>query len=109
MAVFANFQRQTSGFYRGLEALPHAVVARCGHHHPLGLQLGQIGLQGVGQGVGFIGLGIRTQTTVMERPSQAFECQCEMAHGTQKHHQALLAGPHMGGLLRHFGHPHGVL
>ena len=32
----------------------------------------------------------------------------EMAHGTQEHHDALFAGRNMGGLLGHFGHPHGI-
>ena len=109
MAVFANLERQPSGLHRGLEALPHAVVAWRGHHHPLRLQPCQVGLQGVGQCAGFSCVGTIAHAVVMEWPTQRLKCLRKVAHGTQKHHQALLAGPHVGGLLRHFGHPHGVL
>jgi hypothetical protein len=44
----------------------------------------------------------------MEGAAQAFEGLCKVSHATQKHHQALLAGRDVGGLLGHLGHPHGI-
>ncbi len=105
VTVLANLQRQVAGLGHGLDRLQHAPFARGGHLEAGWLQAQDVGLQLRTQSAE-IAIGI--QAGVVQRAAGGLQGEREMAHRRQEHHGARLARPHMGRLLGHFGHPHGV-
>ncbi len=45
----------------------------------------------------------------MQRSTGLAQCLCEVTHGREEERRALLARGHVGGFLRHLGHPHRIL
>ena len=105
VAVLANLQRQVAGLGHGLDRLQHAPVARGSHHEASWLQAQDVGLQLRTQAAA-IAIGLKAG--VVQRAASGLQGECEVAHRRQEHHGARLARPHMGRLLGHLGHPHGV-
>ena len=106
MQVVAHVHRHLGRKRCAAQVLQHAPVAGRGHHQGLGQVSGNRLGQFTSQSAAVVR---RIQGNVMQRPTFSAQFSGKVAHGAQKHGGALLGGPDVFGLLRHFGHPQQVL
>ena len=106
MPVVPHVQGQTGCGSHGLDRLPHPPIAGGGHHQLLGPQLRHCAGKFVREAAAVVGI---VQPAVVQGIAFVAQCLGEMPHGGQKQRRALFAGRDVGRLLRHLGHPHGIL
>ena len=106
MGVVAQVQRQLVLSGHRAQAVQHTPVAWGSEDQRGGVQLGDGFVQLQRQGAPGVGI---VQPGVDQRQALPAQVVGKVAHGAQEHRNALLGRPHMGGLLRHLGHPHHIL